>query len=135
MQGEDHGEAKEKGNKQNLQHIYQQGGAKGRYTILNEEVDERKGHSNQVQQASQQGKGGQVHEKHQKGLGSKREVRNSKDFREFIDLATWDVYHGMHHIGSRMLPSGLVNTLDPNSPPMTKLNKIYCISLFLFMCN
>jgi hypothetical protein len=76
-----------------------------------------------------------VQEKHQKGLGFKREVRNSKDFREFIDLATWDVYHGMHHIGSRILPSGLVNTLDPNSPPMTKLNKIYCISLFLFMCN
>jgi hypothetical protein len=29
----------------------------------------------------------------------------------------WDVYHGMHHIGSSLLPSGLMHTLDPNSPP------------------
>jgi hypothetical protein len=28
----------------------------------------------------------------------------------------WDVYHGMHHIGSSLLPSGLVHTLDPNFP-------------------
>jgi hypothetical protein len=38
-------------------------------------------------------------------------------------LANWDVYHGMHHIGSSLLPSGLVNTLDPNSPPMTKVTR------------
>jgi hypothetical protein len=27
----------------------------------------------------------------------------------------------MHYIGSSLLTSGLVNTLDPNSPPMTKV--------------
>jgi hypothetical protein len=36
----------------------------------------------------------------------------------------WDVYHDMHHIGSRLLPSGLVNTLDPNSPPLTKVTRL-----------
>jgi hypothetical protein len=35
----------------------------------------------------------------------------------------WVVYHGMHHIGSSLLPSGLVYTLDPNSPPMTKVTR------------
>jgi hypothetical protein len=29
----------------------------------------------------------------------------------------------MHYIGSSLLPSGLVNTLDPNSPPMTKVTR------------
>jgi hypothetical protein len=28
----------------------------------------------------------------------------------------WDVYHGMRHTGSSLLPSGLVNILDPNFP-------------------
>jgi hypothetical protein len=35
------------------------------------------------------------------------------------NLETWlirDVYHGIHHIGSSLLPSGLVNILDPNFP-------------------
>jgi hypothetical protein len=44
----------------------------------------------------------------------------------------WDVYHGMHHIGSSLLPSGLVNTLDPNSPPMTKVTR-FIVSLVLDM--
>ena len=57
------------------------------------------------------------HEKHQEGLDPKRKVRSPKDSREFGDLAIWDVYHGMHHIGSSLLPSRLVNTLDPNSHP------------------
>jgi hypothetical protein len=35
----------------------------------------------------------------------------------------WDVYHGIHHIGSSLLPSWLVHTLDPNSPPMTKVTR------------
>jgi hypothetical protein len=60
-------------------------------------------------------------------------VRNSKDFGEFGDLENWDICHGMHHIRSRILPSGLVNTLDPNSPLMTKVTRMYCISLFLDM--
>jgi hypothetical protein len=29
----------------------------------------------------------------------------------------------MHHIGSSLLSSGLVNTLDPNSPHMTKVTR------------
>jgi hypothetical protein len=29
---------------------------------------------------------------------------------------SWDVYNGIHHIGSSLLPSGLVNFLDPNFP-------------------
>jgi hypothetical protein len=37
MQGEDRGEAKEKANKQSLQHLYQQGGQKGGYTIFDQE--------------------------------------------------------------------------------------------------
>jgi hypothetical protein len=64
-----------------------------------------KGDSDQGQQASQQKKWGQTHlgakgkyfnhEKHQKGLDLKSEVRSSKDFREFGDLAksgciSWD---------------------------------------------
>jgi hypothetical protein len=35
------------------------------------------------------------------------------------NLETWqirDVYHGIHHIGSSLLPSGLVNILDPKFP-------------------
>jgi hypothetical protein len=56
------------------------------------------------------------HEKHQEGLDSEREVRSPKDYG---NLETWqnrDVYHGIHHIGSSLLPSGLVHTLDPNFP-------------------
>jgi hypothetical protein len=37
MQGKDQGEAKEKANKQNLQHLHQQGGQKGHYTIFDQE--------------------------------------------------------------------------------------------------
>jgi hypothetical protein len=29
---------------------------------------------------------------------------------------SWEVYHGIHHIESSLLPSGLVNILDPNFP-------------------
>jgi hypothetical protein len=56
------------------------------------------------------------HEKHQEGLDPEREVRSPKDVGEFGDLENWDVYHGIHHIGSSLLPSGLVNILDPNFP-------------------
>jgi hypothetical protein len=99
MQREDHGqaEAQAKANKQNLQHLHQQGGQKGCYTILDQKEKEWKGDINQGQQASQQRKGGQMHlgakgdyfnhEKHQEGLDPKREVRSPKDDREFGDLA------------------------------------------------
>jgi FtsZ-binding cell division protein ZapB len=50
----------------------------------------------------------------------------------------WDVYHGMLHIGSSLLPSGLVYTLDPNSPPMTKVTRFIVFLVFryayLFSC-
>jgi hypothetical protein len=44
-------------------------------------------------------------------LDPEREVRSSKDFEEFGDLQNLDVYRGIHHIGSSLLPlpSGLVN--------------------------
>jgi hypothetical protein len=63
------------------------------------------------------------YEKHQEGLNPKKEMRIPKDFGEFGDLANWSVYHGMHHIESSLLPSGLVNTLYPNSPLMTKVTR------------
>jgi hypothetical protein len=82
--------------------------------------------SNQGQQASQQRERGQTHlgakgnnfnhEKHQEGLDPEREVRSPKDFRNLETWQIWDVYHGIHHIGSSLLPSGLVNILDPNFP-------------------
>jgi hypothetical protein len=70
------------------------------------------------------------HEKHPELLDPKREVRSLRDFRKFGDLANWDVYHGMHHIGSSLLPSELVNTLNPNSPPMTKVTRFIVFSCF-----
>jgi hypothetical protein len=39
----------------------------------------------------------------------------------------------MHHNGSSLLLSGLVNTLDPNSPPMTKVTR-FIVFLVLDMC-
>jgi hypothetical protein len=36
----------------------------------------------------------------------------------------------IHHIRSRLLPSGLVNTLDLNSPPMTKVTRFIVILCF-----
>jgi hypothetical protein len=145
MQGGDWGEAKakEKANKQDLQHLHQQGGQKGGYTLFDQEEKEWKGDSHQGQQASKQRKGGQTHlgakgdylnhEEHQEGLGPEREVRSPKDFGEFGDLAKWNVYHGMHHIESSLLPSGLVNTLDPNSPPMTKVTRFIVFFIHLDM--
>jgi hypothetical protein len=38
----------------------------------------------------------------------------------------------MHHIGSSLLPSGLVNTSDPNSPLMTEVTR-FIIFLVLDM--
>jgi hypothetical protein len=55
-------------------------------------------------------------------------VKSLKDFREFGDMANLDVYHGMHHVGSSVLPSGLVKILDPNSPPKTKVTSFIAIS-------
>jgi hypothetical protein len=42
----------------------------------------------------------------------------------------WDVYHGIHHIGSSLLPSGLVKILDPNFPPMTKVTSFIVFFVF-----
>jgi hypothetical protein len=39
MQGEDREEVKVKVNKENLQHLHQQGGQKGRYTIFDQEEE------------------------------------------------------------------------------------------------
>jgi hypothetical protein len=98
--------AQAKANKQNLQHLHQQRGQKGCYTIFDQKEKEWKGDSNQGQLASQQRKGGQLHlgakgnnfnhEKHQEGLDSKREVSSPRDYGEFGDLAklgciSWDM--------------------------------------------
>lgn len=56
-------------------------------------------------------------------MGPEREVRSSKDFGEFGYLANLDVYHEMHHVESSLLPSVLVNILDTNSLPMTKVTR------------
>jgi hypothetical protein len=72
------------------------------------------------------------HKKLQESLGPEREMRSLLDFREFGDLAKMECIswvHGMHHMGSSILPIGLVNIMDPNSPPMTKVTifiSIYC---------
>jgi hypothetical protein len=70
-------------------------------------------YSNQGQQASQQGKGRQMHlgakgdylnhEEHQEGLDHEREVRNLNEFAEFGDLAklgciSWDASHWIKYI-------------------------------------
>jgi hypothetical protein len=70
------------------------------------------------------------HEKHQEDLDPKREVRSPKDIEEFGDLAKLGCISGMHHNGSSLLPSGLVNTLDPNSPPMTKVTRFIAFLCF-----
>jgi hypothetical protein len=45
---------------------------------------------------------------------------------------SWDVYHGIHHIGSSLLPSGLVNILDPNFPLMTKVTRFIVFLVFRY---
>jgi hypothetical protein len=104
--------------------------------------------SNQCQQASQQRKGSQMHlgakgdylnhEKHQEGLDPKKEVRSSKDYMNLETWQNWGVYHEMHHIGSSPLPNGLVNTLNPDSPPITKVTRFIVFLVFkyayLFLC-
>jgi hypothetical protein len=45
----------------------------------------------------------------------------------------WDVYHGMHHISSSLLPSGLLHTLDPNSPPMNKVTRVIVFLVFRYV--
>jgi hypothetical protein len=56
-------------------------------------------------------------------------VRIPKDLGEFEDLVNWDVYHGMHNIGSSLLPSELVKIMDLRSPLMTKVT-----SFIVFLC-
>jgi hypothetical protein len=113
---------KQKYNKQNLQHLHKKGGQKCCYTIFDQEEKEWKDDINQGQQRerSQTHLGAKRnnfnHEKHKKGLDPEREVMSSKDDGEFGDLQIWDVYHGIYHIGSSLLPSGLMNILDPNFP-------------------
>jgi hypothetical protein len=51
------------------------------------------------------------------------------------NLETWqncDVYHGIHHIESSLLPSELVEILDPNFPPMTKVTRFIVFLIFRY---
>ena len=97
-----------------IQHLHQQGGRKGCYTIFDQEEEEWKGDSNKGQQASQQRKGGQTHlgakgnnfnhEKHQEGLDPEKEVSGPKVISGNLETwKSWDVYHGIHHIGSSLI--------------------------------
>ena len=70
------------------------------------------------------------HEKHQEGLDPEREVSGPKDNGNLETWQSWDVYHGIHHIGSSLLPSGLVKILDPNFPPMTKVTRFIAFLYF-----
>jgi hypothetical protein len=45
---------------------------------------------------------------------------------------SWDVYHGIHHFGSSLLPSGLLKILDPNFPPMTKVTRFIVSLVFRY---
>ena len=59
MQGEDRvwEKARAQANKQNLQHLHQQDGQEGRYTIFDQEEKEWKGDSNQGNKQANKGKG------------------------------------------------------------------------------
>jgi hypothetical protein len=61
------------------------------------------------------------HEEHQEGLYPKRELRSSKDFGEFGDLAklgciSWDASYQIKSVAK-----WVSEYLDINSPPMTKV--------------
>lgn len=45
----------------------------------------------------------------------------------------WDVYHGVHHIGSRLLPSGLVKIMDPNFQLMTKVIRFVYLFRYVYL--
>jgi hypothetical protein len=86
------------------------------------------------------GKGGQTHlgakgnnfnhEKHQEGLDPEREVSGPKVIREIWRLGKVGMYIMGYIISDQVyLPSGLVKTLDPNFPPMTKVTRF---AVFLF---
>jgi hypothetical protein len=45
---------------------------------------------------------------------------------------SWDVYHGIHRVGSSLLPSELVKILDPNIPPMTKVTRFTVFLIFRY---
>ena len=55
--------------------------------------------------------------------------RSSGNLKTWLN---WDVYHGIHHIGSSLLPSGLVKILDPNFPPMTKVTRFIVYLVFRY---
>ena len=56
------------------------------------------------------------HEEHQEGLDPKRKVRSPMDFGEFEDLAKYGCILWGASLWIRILPSGLVNTINLNSP-------------------
>ena len=56
------------------------------------------------------------HEEHQEGLDPEREVRSPMDIGKFGDLAKYGCISWGASLWTKLLPSGLVNTMDPNSP-------------------
>jgi hypothetical protein len=91
---------------------------KGYYTIFDQEEKEWKCDSNQGQQASKQRKGGQTHLAPKEIISTMKSTKKvwiprekwgvRRTSRNLETWQNWDVYHGMHHIGSSLLPSGLV---------------------------
>jgi hypothetical protein len=89
MQGEDWGEAKEKGNKQNLHTYINKVDKKAATPYLMKNKKNGNMIAIKANKQANKGKGGPTHvgakgdylnhEKHQEGLGPKREVRSSKD--------------------------------------------------------
>ena len=56
------------------------------------------------------------HEEHQEGLDPEREVRSPSVLGEFGDLAKYGCISWGASCWTKLLPSGLVNSMDPNSP-------------------
>jgi hypothetical protein len=47
------------------------------------------------------------------------------------NLVTWQIWD-VYHVGSSLLPSGLVKILDPNFPPMTKVTRFTVFLIFRY---
>jgi hypothetical protein len=59
-------------------------------------------------------------------------VSGPKETGNLETWQSWDVYHGIHRIVLSLLPSGLVNILDPNFPPMTKVTRFIVFLVFRY---
>ena len=56
------------------------------------------------------------HKEHQESLDHERDVRSLMDIEEFGDLVKYGCISCSASLWTGQLPSGLVNTMDPNFP-------------------